>query len=107
MTTREGESNGRRLFTEALAGGAQALQRETGAIAAGKRADIIVLDDNHPDLVSARDDARLDAWVFVAGRAALRSVFVDGRQVVAEGRHHDRDAIGERYRATLARLAHA
>jgi formiminoglutamate deiminase len=107
MTTREGESTGRRLFTEALAGGAQALQRETGAIAAGKRADIVVLDDTHPDLVSARDDVRLDAWIFVAGRAAVRSVLVDGRQVVTEGRHNGRDAIGERYRATLARLAHA
>jgi formimidoylglutamate deiminase len=107
MTTVEGESTGRRLFTQALAGGAQALQRECGAIAVGKRADLVVLDSDQPDLAAAKDDVWLDAWIFVAGRAAVKDVFVDGRQVVADGRHHARDASEKRYRATLAKLSTA
>jgi formimidoylglutamate deiminase len=105
MTIVEGESTGRRLFTQALVGGAQALQRECGAIAVGKRADLVVLNAGHPDLAAAKDDVWLDAWIFVAGRAAMKDVFVDGRQVVAKGVHDRRDAIEKRYRATLAKLA--
>jgi formiminoglutamate deiminase len=105
MATMEGESTGRRLFTQALAGGAQALQRETGAIAVGKRADIVVLDPSHPDLAAARDDVWLDTWIFVAGRSAVKDAFVDGEYVVADGVHRKRDAIEKRYRATLKRLA--
>lgn len=107
MTMTEGESTGRRLLTQALAGGAQALQRAAGAIAAGQRADLVVLDHNHPDLVSANDDVWLDAWIFVAGRSAVKDVFVDGRQVVADGVHHARNAIETRYRTTLKTLSAA
>jgi len=105
MTTAESESTGRRLFTQALAGGAQALQRECGAIAAGKRADMVVLDARHPDLAAASSDVWLDAWIFVAGRAAVKDVFVDGRQVVADRVHYNRDAIATRYLATITKLA--
>jgi formiminoglutamate deiminase len=105
MTTTEGESTGRRLFSQALAGGAQALQREAGAIAVGKRADLVVLDHNHPDLVSAKDSVWLDTWIFVAGRGAVKDVFVDGAQVVADGIHCQRDGIEKRYRAVITKLS--
>ena len=105
MTTAEGESTGRRLLTQALTGGSQALQRECGAIATGKRADFIVLDGNHPDLAAAKDDVWLDAWIFVAGRSAVKDVFVDGVQVIADGVHHRHDVIEKRYRAVLSRLS--
>jgi formimidoylglutamate deiminase len=105
MTAQEGESTGRRLFAQALSGGAQALQRACGAIAPGCRADIVVLDAANPDLAAARDDVWLDVWIFVAGRAAVKDVFVDGRQVVADGAHHARDAVEKRYRATMSRLS--
>lgn len=105
MTTTEGESTGRRLFTQALAGGAQALQREAGAIEPGKRADIVVLDSNHPDLAAAKDDVWLDAWIFVAGRAAVKDVFVDGEQLVTDGMHRGRETIEKRYRRVLRQLA--
>ena len=104
MTTREGESTGRRLFGDALGGGAQALARSIGALAAGQRADIVVLDAEHPDLAMAEGDRWLDAWIFVAGRAAVKTVIVGGERVVTDGRHRAREGIVARYKATLARI---
>jgi formimidoylglutamate deiminase len=107
MASTDGESTGLRLFTSALAGGAQALAQPIGALAAGKRADIVVLDADHPDFASAGSEHWLNSWIFVAGRSAVKSVFVAGEQVVADHRHRKRDVIAQQYRSTLAKLLDA
>lgn len=107
MTTEAGESTGRRLFTSALAGGAQALGRPIGALASGCRADIVVLDTEHTSFSTVSRDHWLDSWIFVPGRPAVKTVFTGGAKVVKEGRHLRRDAIEARYRATLGRLIDA
>ena len=60
MTLAPGESTGRRLYSSALAAGAQALQRPVGALAVGARADIVLLDDesSRPRRASRRSLAR-------------------------------------------------
>jgi formiminoglutamate deiminase len=105
MTLKEGESTGRRLLASALAAGAQALQRPIGALAAGLRADIVVLDAEHPDLAARSGDLWLDAWVFVAGQRAVKTVLVGGETVVEAGRHGMRPAIEARFKAAVAELA--
>lgn len=107
MASAEGESTGLRLFTSALAGGAQALAQPMGALATGKRADIVVLDADHPDFASAPSEHWLDLWIFVAGRSAVKSVFVAGDRVVADHRHRKRGVIAREYRSTLAKLLDA
>jgi len=104
MTTQEGESTGRRLLASALAGGAQALRRPIGGLAVGLRADIVLLDENHPDFASRHGDEWLDAWIFVAGRTAVQTVFVGGEIVVEAGRHRMWPAIVERYKTVIANL---
>ena len=104
MAAREGESVGRRLFESALAGGTQACARPVGAIATGKRADIVLLDTDHPDLAVGAGDHWLDAWIFITGRSAVREVLVGGEFVVADGRHRSRDVITRSYIATVKRL---
>jgi formiminoglutamate deiminase len=99
----ESESTGTRLYAEACRGGAQALGREVGAIAAGKRADIVVLDAAHPDVT--RVETALDAYVFSAGNAAMKSAIVGGAIVVADGRHRQHDSITQRYRKTIEKLS--
>jgi formimidoylglutamate deiminase len=105
MTTHEGESTGRRVFASALVGGARALQQPIGALAAGHRADVVLLDADHPDLASRQGDQWLDAWIFTAGRAAVRSVLVGGDTVAETGRHNMRTSIAARYGTATARLA--
>jgi formiminoglutamate deiminase len=105
LTLRPGESTGRRIFETALVGGAQALHQPIGAIAAGLRADIVLLDDNHPDLAPRRNDEWLDAWIFVVGRPGVNTVLVGGEIVVENGRHVAEPTIESRYRAVVARLS--
>jgi len=96
----EGESTGTRIYLEACKGGAQALGRDIGAIEVGKRADIVVLD---PDATGA--DSVLDAYVFVAGEALVKSVMVGGEIVVVDGEHKHHDAITARYRKVMEKLS--
>jgi formimidoylglutamate deiminase len=99
-----GRSTGRRLYDAALAGGAQALGRRIGSLEAGRRADIVVLAAEHPDLAGRRDDSWLDAYVFAAGGKMVRTVLVGGTTVVSDGRHRARSTVEERYRKTVTRL---
>jgi len=105
LAEREGESLGRALYGSALAGGAQALGRSIGAIAAGRRADVVVLAKDHPDLAGGAADLWLDAYVFVAGRRLVDTVIVGGDVLVGAGRHRQHMTIAERYRRVVARLA--
>jgi cytosine/adenosine deaminase-related metal-dependent hydrolase len=65
----------------------------------------VLLDAGHPDLASRGGDQWLDAWIFVAGRAAVSSVVVGGEIVVEAGRHRGRSTIDARYRSVVAALS--
>ena len=104
LAEREGESVGRRLFETAVAAGTQACARPVGSIAAGRRADLVLLDGDHPDIAAGSGDHWLDAWIFVAGRAAVKHVMIGGETVVECGRHRSREAITRRYVAAVARM---
>jgi formimidoylglutamate deiminase len=104
VLAREGQSTGRQLCEAALAGGAQALQRPIGGLAAGLRADIVVLDDCHADLAGRAGDLWLDAWIFVIGRPVVKSVLVGGNVVVDAGRHRLRPAVEACFKRALATL---
>jgi formiminoglutamate deiminase len=103
-----GGSTGAALYRRALAGGAQALsQPAVVGLAQGSAADLVTLDSNHPDLAGRAGDAILDAYVFAGGSRLVKDVWRAGRKVVEDGRHHARDRIVARYRATLERLLSA
>lgn len=98
-----GRSTGRTLFEAALAGGAQALARPAG-LAPGAFADLVILDAEHHDLAGRSGDQLLDAWLFCAGRGAIREVWCRGRRIVEAGRHVQRESLARRYRTVLRRL---
>ena len=98
-----GESTGHRLYTAALTGGAQALSQSIGVIEPNRRADIVILDPDHPDL-AAGPGYWLDSFLFVGGRRLIGSVIAGGEIVVEGGRHRQHDAISAAYRRTIARL---
>ena len=73
------------LFHAATVGGAAALGREDlGRLAAGARADIVLVDLKHPFMMPARDPLR--SLVYTAADRAVRDVYIDGKKVVENGR---------------------
>jgi formimidoylglutamate deiminase len=103
----DGSSSGRRLFDLAASGGAKALDRRIGTLASGARADITVLDPEHPALIGRAEDRCLDSWIFAATDSPIDSVYVGGEKLVSHGVHRDRRSILARWRATAARLRDA
>lgn len=97
-------SAGRFVHAQALAGGAAALGRDSGALAPGLWADMVALD---PDRFagSGAGDGLLDGWIFTGSDAAVTDVWSAGRHAVRDGRHVARAAVARRYRGVVERLA--
>ena len=95
---------GTTLWLEAAAGGAQALGREMGALASGKRADLVVLDGEHPDIAQRTGDAIANALVFSGSENLVRDVMIAGGWVVREGRHELQERTAAHYARAVAEL---
>jgi formimidoylglutamate deiminase len=96
-------STGRWLYQQALEGAGQALGVRAG-LAVGAPADLLELDPDHVSLHGRSGDSLLDSALFAARNGAVRAVWRNGRELVREGRHLNRDAIQTRYRAALDRI---
>jgi formimidoylglutamate deiminase len=92
------------LWQGALQGGAQAAGRPVGALAAGRRADLLVLDGAHPNLDGAAPADVLGSLIFCGNDNLVRDVLAGGRWVVRGGRHMAQEAIARRYKQAINQL---
>ena len=95
----------RELFRAATVGGARALGRDDlGRLAPGAKADVVLLDLDHPSMRPARDPLR--TFVFEAADRAVREVFVDGEPAVADGKplNLDPEGAGAQLEESQARM---
>jgi formimidoylglutamate deiminase len=97
-------SLGASLWARAARGGAQAIGRKTGAIAAGHRADFVVMNSADPALAGQRSDDMLDAATFGPCRQPVRDMMSGGVWIVRDGHHARETEIFARYRAALRSL---
>ena len=78
-------ANAAQIFHAATIGGARALRRsDIGRLAPGCRADFVLVDCTHPAMQPCRDP--LQSLIYSAGDRAVRQVFVDGREIVRDGK---------------------
>ena len=97
---------GTTLWLEAAAGGAQAMGRKMGALAAGQRADFVVLDGEQPDIAGKSGDMIANTAIFCGTPGLVRDVMVGGRWQVRDGRHALEDSASRDYgKAVKALLA--
>ena len=94
---------GAALWHAALEGGARASGRPAGRIAPGFRADLVVLDPDHPSLFGRGGDRVLDSHLFAPG-CAVRDVMVGGNWSLRAGHHAAEAAIARDYRRAITRL---
>jgi formimidoylglutamate deiminase len=92
------------LWQASLEGGAQASGRRVGALEAGRRADLLVLDSAHPNMEGLHEEDVLGRLVFCGNDNLVRDVLVGGHWVVQGGRHMAQDAIAGRYRQAVHQL---
>lgn len=97
-------STGRRLWDAAATGGASATGRHSGVIARGYLADLVALDDSHPDLCGRAGDVLIDSFAFAGDSRMVRDVWSAGRHLVQGSRHIQRDGIVRRYVQTVRDL---
>lgn len=97
-------SVGQRLWEGALDGGARASGRPVGALAVGRRADVVVLDDAHPNLEGLDPEDVLGTLLFNGNDPLVRDVMVGGAWVVRDRQHLRQAEIAVRYRQTIAEL---
>lgn len=94
----------RHLFDAAARWGAESLDQPVGQLIPGRRADLVVLDPEHPRLAGHGPDTVLDAWIFGAARRAIREVWVAGRPRVQDGAHVHGETIARKFRGCIERL---
>jgi formimidoylglutamate deiminase len=104
LATDNEPSSGSMLWRHACAAGTRATARNIGAIEAGRRADIVVLDTNGPLFVGRQDDELMDTFVFAGSGHEVRDVMVAGRWLVQEGRHFAETAIAAGYKRAMTRI---
>lgn len=92
------------LWNESLKGGAQATGRRVGGLQIGKRADLLVLDEQHPNLAAVWQADLLNTLIFCGNDNLIRDVLVGGKWQVQGGKHRDQAAISARYIATMHEL---
>jgi 5-methylthioadenosine/S-adenosylhomocysteine deaminase len=96
------------LFHAATIGGARALMREDlGRIAPNCKADLVLVDLTVPQMQPARDPLR--SLIYHAADRAVRDVFIDGKQVVADHKvlSLNQDAAAERLADAQQRMLQA
>jgi len=98
------QQTGRSLFELAAHGGALACGQESGCIAAGANADLVVLDDDSPMLAGHTTRSFLDALVFSGFTLPIDRVMVNGTWQVIDGKHKGADAARSAYAAVAEML---
>lgn len=104
VLARPGKSTGRILFDGAVAGGAQAANRDSGAILKGKLADLVAYDSEDLCFLGKEKDGLLDSLIFTGDDSTVTDVWTAGRHVVRDGAHLKHSEIVERYRNTMHSL---
>ncbi|MEW6990577.1 formimidoylglutamate deiminase [Colwelliaceae bacterium 6441] len=98
-------SVGQNLWQQAAQGGAQSTNSNTGELAVGKQADLLVLDENKLSLFAHDEQHVLDSMIFASQTNLVKHVMVNGHWVIKEGAHLNEQVTQVAFAEMLAKLS--
>jgi formimidoylglutamate deiminase len=105
LSTNDQASVGQNLWKKAAAGGAQSTNSNTGSLAVGKQADLLVLDENQTRLFANNNDHLLDSMIFASQQNVVKDVMVNGDWIVQNNTHAQEQSSADDFAKLLAKLA--
>lgn len=105
LASSEIASVGQNLWQKAALGGAQSTNSNTGAIAVGKQADLLVLDPEQTSLFASKNKHLLDSVIFASQKNLIKHVMVNGQWVIKKGGHAKEQISAENFSKLLTKLS--
>lgn len=105
LASDEQVSVGRNLWQKAALGGAQSTSSNTGELAIGKQADLLVLNASKLALFAHDEQHLLDSVIFASQNNLVEEVMVNGHWVVTGGKHALEQESEHKFSEMLAKLS--
>ncbi len=104
LTNKRHASVGQHLWQHAAKGGAQSTNSNTGCLAVGKQADLLVLDNGQTKLFANAPKHLLDSMIFASQQNPIRDVMVNGVWKIRSGQHKYQNQAGNSFAELLQRV---
>lgn len=92
------------LWQSCLIGGEKASGRKVGKLKENYRADFLVLDNAHPNIMNVCSEELLSHFIFSGNDQLIRDVYVGGSEVVKNGRHKNQEKINAQFVSCMKEL---
>jgi formimidoylglutamate deiminase len=96
---------GQNLWQKAATGGAQSTSSNTGSLAVGKQADLLVLNEKQTRLYANNGQHLLDSVIFASRVNIIQDVMVNGHWVVRNGEHAEEQSSADNFATLLTKLS--
>ena len=105
LATNEQASVGQNLWQQAAIGGAQSTNSNTGYLAIGKQADLLVLDKDKTKLFANAKQHLLDSLIFASQQNPVLDVMVNGVWQIRAQQHIEEEQASDNFAKLLTRLS--
>lgn len=105
LASDEQASVGMNLWQQAAKGGAISTNSNTGCLAIGKQADLLVLDSDKTKLFANANQHLLDSMIFASQQNPISDVMVNGLWQVKAQQHVEQKQAGDNFAKLLVRLS--
>ena len=105
LATDEQASVGQNLWQQAAIGGAQSTNSNTGSLAIGKQADLLVLDKDKTKLFASTSQQLFDSMIFASQQNPVSDVMVNGVWQIKAQQHVEQEQASDNFANLLVRLS--
>ena len=105
LASDEQASVGQNLWQQAAQGGAQSTNSNTGSLAIGKQADLLVLDSDKTKLYANANQHLLDSMIFASQQNPVADVMVNGVWQIRAQQHVEQEQASDNFAKLLVMLS--